>query len=317
MRSAILIAASGAAMLAIYLGFAEPDPAPLAVVAPPRSMVDRGGTPAPIAAPANAAGERASAAERRTEAVATLTANGPQMLRAGRLPDWWRSGQQHCAALGIEDCRRWLLAAIAAWPDARAAGIAARAIERLPATHAAQARVVQAMDTPLSQRLQRLSEVREAAMGREEAQAWFGREKAQVGFTAAVNEFAASEAAGMPMASRLARVESLRIHHYGALYDDLRAAEGPMGQYRIELGLARLDAADALAAGEVRDRLLAQHFPREQAHEIAQLEKRTEQQQAQRSAYAVELATLQRQYPDAGNQDYLAKLDQLRQKYFN
>ncbi|MDM5176124.1 lipase secretion chaperone [Massilia sp. DJPM01] len=313
MRSAILIAASATAVLAAYACFAGPEPAPDTAMPPAAAPVS-------FAAPAAAAGApitRASAMERRAAEAATLAANGPQMLREGRLQGWWRSGQAQCAALGIDDCQRWLRDALAAWPDARAAAIASRAIERLPAVKEAQARLVQDMDTPLSQRLQRLTALREATMGREEAQAWFGREKAQVGFSAAVNEFAAGEAAGMSLAARLARVEDLRGQHYGAFYDDLRAAEGPMGQYRIELGLVRLDATDAQAADQLRDRLLARHFPRERAQEIAQLEKRSEQQQAQRSAYANELAALQRQYPNAADQDYLARLGQLRQKHFH
>ncbi|MCE3606639.1 lipase chaperone [Massilia sp. P8910] len=320
MRTAILIAASATAALAIYIGLVGPDGAPDPVAAHPVALADQGAAPVASAAPGGAMGEagaRASAIERRASAAATLAANGPQMLRQGRLQDWWRAGEAQCAALGIDDCRRWLLAAVAAWPDSRAAAIASRAIERLPAVKAAQSHLVQEMDTPLSQRLQRLSALREATMGREEAQAWFGREKAQVGFTAAVNEFAAGGAAGMSLAARLARVEDLRGQHYGAFYEDLRAAEGPMGQYRIELGLARLDISDAQAADQLRNRLLARHFPPKRAQEIAQLERRSEQQQAQRSAYADELAALQRQYPNAGDQDYLSRLGQLRQKHFH
>jgi hypothetical protein len=315
MRAAILIAVLAAALVAIYAGSIEPEAAPDAV-APPLAF--HNATPATFAVPAGATGVRISTVERRNEAAATLTANGPQMVREGRLQDWWRAGQLQCAELGIDDCRGWLLAAVAAWPDARMAGLATRTIARLPAVKEAQSHLEQRMDTPLSQRLQRLSALREASMGREEAQAWFGREQAQIGFTAAVNEFAASEAAQMPMASRLARVEALRALHYGPFYTDLRAAEGPMAQYSIAFGLARLDAgADPQAVGMLRDRLLAQHFPRDQALEIAQLAQRTEQHQAQRSAYADELAALQGKYPDAGNQDYLARLDQLRQKYFH
>ncbi|NHZ83923.1 hypothetical protein F2P44_32335 [Massilia sp. CCM 8695] len=320
MRSAILIAASVTAVLAIHIGFVGPDGAPDPVRSSPVPLSDKGAAPVAFAAPGGAAGEsgpRASAMARRASAAATLAANGPQMLREGRLQDWWRSGRTQCAALGIDDCKRWLLDAIAAWPDSRAAATASRAIERLPAVEEAQARLVQGMDTPLSQRLQRLSALREATMGREEAQAWFGRQKAQVGFTAAVNEFAAGEAAGMSLAARLARVEDLRGQHYGAFYEGLRAAEGPMGQYRIELGLARLDTSDAQAADQLRDRLRARHFPPERAQEIAQLEQRSERQQAQRSAYADELAALQRQYPNADDQDYLARLGQLRQKHFH
>ncbi len=317
---AVLVTASATVTLAIRTGSEEAQPALVAPVAPVASAPSKSPAPAMFAAPAGtgAPAPRASAKERHAEAVASLTATGPRMAREGRLRDWWRSGQAQCAELGIGDCPRWLLAAIAAWPDPRAAGIAARAIERLPAVDEAQSHLVQRMDTPLSLRLQRLSAVREAHMGRDEARAWFGREQAQVGFIAAVNEFAAGEAAGMPMASRLAHVEALRAAHYGAFYDELRAAEGPMGRYSIELGLARLDpGVDPRAVGNLRDRLLAQHFPGERAREIAQLDARNMAHRERRGAYAAELATLQGQYPDPANQDYLTKLDRLRQEYFN
>ena len=73
MRTAILVAASATAVLAICIGFAGQDGAPDPVTPHPVPLAGKGAAPVAFAAPGGAAGEtgaRASAMERRASAAA-------------------------------------------------------------------------------------------------------------------------------------------------------------------------------------------------------------------------------------------------------
>ncbi|WP_148713793.1 lipase secretion chaperone [Chitinolyticbacter meiyuanensis] len=255
--------------------------------------------------------------ERLAQGLATLTRTGPSAIAAGRLQDWWRDGQALCRAQQLADCRQLLLDSLAEWPDAQAAAVVRTALEKLPEVDVAEQRLVQSMNTPLSERLAKLSALRRALMGEEAAAAWFGREEAMVAFRAAVNAFAQSpQARAMPQSARMQQVEALRRQHYGAYYAELKVAEGAQTGYQIEYGLAQLNARDVAADAALRQQLQARYFDPATAQAMATLDADHAAQQARQRAYAAALAELEARHADRDSTAYQQQLAALRQRLF-
>lgn len=249
--------------------------------------------------------------------VAALRTSGPPAVRAGQLQNWRRDAITQCTQLQIDDCQHWLLAGIDNWPDQAAAATARTALTKLAAVHAAETALVQSTTTPLTERLAKLSALRQSIMGNAAADAWFGREEATIGFRAAVNEFAQGPARALALQARMAEVEKLRSRYYGNYYADLKAEEGAQLQYQIEYGLARLDVADASKDEALRQQLRGRYFDAATVQAQAAREAQLADQQLRQGSYAVALAELNARYrDDVASPAYQAELDNLRQKTF-
>ncbi|WP_176216962.1 lipase secretion chaperone [Andreprevotia lacus] len=254
--------------------------------------------------------------ERMQAMLKEINTTGPQAVRHGDLQNWWRNGLAQCRQLGGSDCERVLRDALASWSDRKAAAIAAAALDKQSTVADAETHLVQNMNTPLLERLGKLSALRKSLMGDEAAQAWYGRDEAAIGFAAAVNAYAQGDARKVALAQRMTQVEALRQQYYGPYYAELKAAEGAQTAYALEYGLAKLDVKDVTADTALRNALRNKYLSPADATAQAQQDAQAGAQQARVQAYQSALAELERRYADHDNSAYLAEVAALRRRMF-
>lgn len=239
----------------------------------PAPVAAAGGAPASDSGPAGGDGlfDRPSAAE----AEAARPDWGDPAVRGSALQAVL-AGQRSLAPLLAavkRDCRGD--GRCAGWPETDLARLAPADSAKLRRALAMQAQVerelgalVQRTDRPLAERLAAVSAARRALAGEEAAQLLYGEDEARLGFRIAVQDFAAGEAARLPQAERLARIETLRRQAYGDYYETLRQEETPNEQ----LHWALMAAEAGLPASEraaVRQSLRRDYLGVEMAGRLA------------------------------------------------
>ncbi|WP_052190799.1 lipase secretion chaperone [Chitinibacter sp. ZOR0017] len=254
------------------------------------------------------------------QAAQWQAAAGPvqQWAQQGQLQRWWQLAQQDCARAAETDCRGYWLALLAAQPATPAQQVLLQALQTLPKLNEAEPKLVQSLNTPLAERLAKLSQLRQQVMGPEVAKAWFGQEEALVAYKAAVNDFARHEAKTLRQPARLQALEALRVQHYGDYYAELKAAETPAQRFELEYRLALLDQPSPEQAAQLREQLLNRYFEPLAARERDAQFRQQAQQQQQRANYQQGLQALaqQRQAQGWSEERYAQALAQWRAQVF-
>lgn len=248
-----------------------------------------------------------------------------QMLQAfqqqpGNLTLFLQAIQQQCSST---DCMAMLKNLLANYPDQDFAALIENILERMPAYEQAMQSIVMSSSLSPQQRYERIWQLREQMLGKQEAALAFGQEHAYAEYQLRYGDLM-QQAKSMSPQQRMDawhKLQQLAI----AQYPDLLAnVEGSSGNYEKELQLSLIGVEDASQRQQITRQLRQKYFKPEQAAQMQARDQQVAQQQAQVKQYQAELAQLKQDMnqkkaslsTSEWQQQYDLRISQLRLKHF-
>jgi hypothetical protein len=189
-------------------------------------------------------------------------------------------------------------------------------LTRLPRLNTRLANLPQNIQTPLSERLAVISQVRQDILGKDNAKLLFGKEEALISYQAALHQFIKSNPIDMPLVQRLQHVSSLKKQFLNE-YQAIITPQGNYQNYLEALALAKIDAKDDEDLKNIQLQVRTMYLGAEKAKAMAIQDEWQQSQQQRMQQYQTEKKQILAQYtsPQHSSQQ-IAALDALRKKWF-
>ncbi len=248
-----------------------------------------------------------------------------QMLQAfqqqpGNLTLLLQAIQQQCSSA---DCMALLKDILANYPDQDFAALLQNILERMPAYEKAMQSMVMSTSLSPQQRYERIWQLREQMLGKQEAELAFGQEHAYAEYQLQYGNLM-QQAKNMSPQQRIDALHKLQQQAAKDYPQLLANVEGRDGNYEKELQLSLIGITDAAQSQQITQQLRQKYFKPEQAAQMQARDQQVAQQQAQVKQYQAELTQLkqdmnQKKSTLAANewqQQYELRVSQLRLKHF-
>lgn len=239
---------------------------------------------------------------------------------SGNITLFLKSLQEQC---GAGDCIALLKQVLANYPDQQFADLLQGTLERMPAYEKAMQSTVMSTTLSPQQRYDKIWEMREQLLGKQEAELAFGQERTYAHYQLEYGNLM-QRAQNMPVQQRLKELNQLQQQAAREYPELLPAVEGQAGSYEKELQLSLLGVSDATQRQQITQQIRQKHFSNEQTAQMNARDQQVQQQQTQVKQYQTELAQLKQQMNQQKSvlsasewqQQYDLKLSQLRQQHF-
>lgn len=240
--------------------------------------------------------------------------------KPGNITLFLQAIQQQCT---IGDCMALLKQVLASYPDKDFAALLQNILERMPAYEKAMQSTIMSTSLSPQQRYERIWQLREQILGKQEAELAFGQERAYAEYQLQYGNLM-QQAKNMPAQQRLDALHKLQQQAVAKYPDLLANVEGSNGNYEKELQLSLLGVEDAVQRQQITRQLRQKYFKPEEVASMQAREQQVAQQQAQVKQYQAELAQLKQDMnqkkaslgASEWQQQYELRVTQLRLKHF-
>jgi HAMP domain-containing protein len=228
--------------------------------------------------------------------------------------------RQQCS---IADCMTLLKQTLASYPDKDFAALLQNILERMPAYEQAMQSTIMSTSLSPQQRYDRIWQLREQMLGKQEAALAFGQERAYAEYQLQYGNLM-QQAKNMSAQQRIDALHKLQ-QQAAAQYPELLAnVEGSNGNYEKELQLSLIGIEDTSQRQQITQQLRQKYFKPEQAANMQARDQQVAQQQTQVKQYQAELAQLKQDMnqkkaslsANEWQQQYELRVTQLRLKHF-